>query len=349
MTVHLIAALPGTGKTNYVVGSLIPELLKTDKNRPIFLLNFNLLPAFFELYHEVQLLTVPTHNEHAQLDAVAYQNKFFPVVKDDTHQYPHVRAWLPDGAILIIDEAQHFFPSERNYRLPPCDFLRYLQTHRHFGHDFYFISQSGQLLDTHIRKQCGAYLRLIRPFGQRYFRLERYSQYLPDDRLKSTSRESKKRVPFVKQAFKLYQSTVQDTIKPRVPFKLVLLLFSIVFVAVLMWFTLSVLSGSGGKDVKKEPEKIKPASELPQKIPILSPYVLVGGARFGNRYVYLFAESVTCLQRKETYLLERGVKIQPIDSRSVRLDGRLHSLTYCVSPVQPSGFKKTNDKDEPKI
>ena len=328
MTVHIVAGLAGSGKTNYVFGTLIKELSKS--KRPIYLLNFDLNPDFFEVYPDVVELDEKIKPYDGLGDIVAYQNQAFPVVHSDD-SYGNIREWLPAGAVLLIDEAQHFFSAERNYRKPPSDFVKYLQTHRHDGHDFYFITQSAQLLDTHIRKHCGAYFRLVRPFGLPYSRIERYSVYASDDKLKPVNKEYGKRVKFDKQAFKLYKSTVVDTVKPRMPFKLFLFIFLIFFI---IWLVSSAFGYLGSGEVvvdKTAKEQLQAKTEaIEKKITLSEEYILVGGTRLGNEYRYIFAESATCIQRIHFYLLAKGHRIQPLDARSVRLNGRILTLSGCV-------------------
>ncbi|EIJ44009.1 zonula occludens toxin [Beggiatoa alba B18LD] len=329
MTVHIIAGLAGSGKTNYIVGTLIKDLAKS--KRPIYLLNFDLTPEFFEVYPDILELDEKIHRFDGLGDVVAYQNQAFPVVYSES-SYGNIRDWLPAGAVLLVDEAQHFFPSERNYRKPPSEFLKYLQTHRHDGHDFYFITQSAQLLDTHIRKHCGAYFRLVRPFGLPYSRLERYSVYASDDKLKPVNKEYGKRVKFDKQAFKLYKSTVVDTVKPRMPFKLFLFIFLIFFI---IWLVSSAFGYLGSGDVvvdKTAKEQLQQAKTegIEKKLTLSEEYILVGGSRFGSNYNYIFAESATCISRRLVDLLAKGHRVQPLDARSVRLNGRILTISACV-------------------
>ncbi len=338
---HVIAGLPGSGKTNHVVGTLIKELL--DAGRSVYLLNFHLTEDFYDTYHEVMTLDDKIKPFDNVGDVTVYQNTFFSVLHPAGDIYPNIRHWLPAGSVLIIDEAQHYFPSERNYRKPPSDFLRYLQTHRHEGHDFYFLTQSGQLLDTHIRKQCGAYFRLVRPFGWAYSRIERYSVYAPDDRLKPVNLEYKKRVRFNKQAFKLYTSTVVDTVKARTPFKLVIF-FALIFGLILLGFFLYGFFGRGDIVVDKTVQEqlrqkaVNESSQQKTEGIDKNEYILVGGAKMGANYLYFFADSVTCVQHRFDDLLARGYRIQPLSTRSVRLNGHLLTLAVCV--VQNNSLNK---------
>lgn len=63
-------------------------------------------------------------------------------------------------------------------------------------------------------------------------------------------------------------------------------------------------------------------------------YVLVGVSRIGNRHNYIFADTKDCTQRNGSYLLQHGFSIEPVDSRSVRVNGRYQPLTDCIIPVQ---------------
>ncbi len=63
-------------------------------------------------------------------------------------------------------------------------------------------------------------------------------------------------------------------------------------------------------------------------------YVLVGVSRIGNKHNYFFADTKDCTQRNGAYLLQQGFTLEPVDSRSVRVNGRYQALTDCVKPVQ---------------
>lgn len=78
-----------------------------------------------------------------------------------------VKSWpdhLPDGAVLVVDEAQQIWPGRPSSKPVPAG-LTALETHRHHGWDIIFISQDPSLLDTHARKLCNEQYHFSRPFG----------------------------------------------------------------------------------------------------------------------------------------------------------------------------------------
>ena len=70
---------------------------------------------------------------------------------------------VPEGGIVIIDEAQQLFPVRPSSREVPAG-LKALETHRHKGWDVIFITQEPGLLDSHARKIANEHFHYVRPF-----------------------------------------------------------------------------------------------------------------------------------------------------------------------------------------
>ena len=79
------------------------------------------------------------------------------------------RKWqdLPDGAILICDEAQNEFPVRASSEKLP-EYVRGLSEHRRRGFDFFMITQHPQNIDMFVRRLIGSpgyHRHLKRAFG----------------------------------------------------------------------------------------------------------------------------------------------------------------------------------------
>lgn len=118
--ITLITGLPGTGKTAFAVSELMMI-----KDRPIFV-------------DGIKDLTIP----HEKADSIL-----------EWHN------WLPDGSILVVDEAQRIFRPRSNGSLVPVA-ISELETHRHKGVDIWFITQNPLLLDSNIRRLVGRHLHI---------------------------------------------------------------------------------------------------------------------------------------------------------------------------------------------
>ncbi|WP_118802024.1 zonular occludens toxin family protein [Neisseria lactamica] len=114
---YLFTGVPGSGKTLNVVSMLAkrPDL----KNRPLFI---DGIPDL-QIPHE-------------------------PIPEGESIQtWPK---WAPTGAIIVVDECQRIFrPRPSGSKVP--DYVSELETHRHRGLDFFFITQHPRLIDANLR------------------------------------------------------------------------------------------------------------------------------------------------------------------------------------------------------
>lgn len=79
---------------------------------------------------------------------------------------------MPDGSLVILDEAQRFFPPRGTQSMPP-EHVSWLNVHRHRGFDLIFITQQPKLIDFGVRALVGKHVHYRRLFGgQRSMRYE---------------------------------------------------------------------------------------------------------------------------------------------------------------------------------
>ena len=129
---RLITGTPGSSKTSHTIARYLNE-----KSRPIYYRGIRLTEEGKQKlgWHELDDEQAKSWHEH-----------------------------VPDGAIVILDEAQQLFPVRAPAkRVPPG--LQALETHRHHGWDVEFITQEPTLLDSHARKICNEQFHYSRPFG----------------------------------------------------------------------------------------------------------------------------------------------------------------------------------------
>lgn len=142
---------------------------------------------------------------------------------------------VPEGAVVIVDEAQQLFPVRPSSRPVPAG-LTALETHRHKGWDVVFITQEPGLLDSHARKIANEHIHYVRPFGAPM--ITEYhcgtGAISPSNRA-DLARCSQKRKALPKGAFGLYKSAEVHTHKFRPP-RLLFVLGALVAVAAGSWW-----------------------------------------------------------------------------------------------------------------
>jgi len=180
--ITLITGTPGAGKTLYTVAMELPKF----KDRPLFI-------------DGIPDLTI-THLE-----------PLGPV--DKWHE------WIPDGAVLVIDEVQRIWRPRGNASAVPPG-VAALETHRHKGVDLVIITQHPNLLDPNIRRLVGRHLHVRRMFG--WNRAIVYEWDAATDPTRVTQ-AVKRSFTYPKKAFKLYKSSEMHTRRGnRLPLPVVL-------------------------------------------------------------------------------------------------------------------------------
>lgn len=182
--IFLITGSPGAGKTL----STIKFVNEDDqfKGRPIYYFNLNGLELDWNEINEEQL----KHWEQ-----------------------------LPDNSVIVADEAQRIFPKRGN-RDPIPQAVAALDTHRHRGFDFFFITQHPTLIDHDLRKFVGLHKHYERAFGLNSSKCLTWqkAQYGVDDyHIRKEAEVS--RFNFDKKYFKTYTSASVHNVKKRMPLK----------------------------------------------------------------------------------------------------------------------------------
>jgi zona occludens toxin len=162
--ITMFTGSPGAGKT----ASLVDFLSKLEGNRPIYA-------------DGLEGLKLP----HTPVDSSQWHTE------------------LPDGAILVIDEAQRVWrPRGSGAKVPES--VAALETHRHRGIDVYLTTQAPALIDSNVRNLVGRHVH-IRDTGV----FGRYWYEWPEVSTGMTWKTciNKKRYKLPKKAFDLYTSS----------------------------------------------------------------------------------------------------------------------------------------------
>ncbi len=159
----LFTGMPGAGKTAAMVDLLVSEL----KDRPLYV-------------DGVKGLKVP----HFECDA---------------------RRWhldLPDGAVLVVDEAQRVWRPRPAAAAVPED-VAAMETHRHQGIDIFMTTQNPRLIDSNVRGLIGrhVHIRDVGVLGRHWYEWPECS-----DAVAWRSCTNHRRYKLPKHVFDLYES-----------------------------------------------------------------------------------------------------------------------------------------------
>ena len=264
MSINLVTGTPGAGKTLYVVRELVEILLP--QNRPI--------------YHNIAGLEV--------------QSEYLHEISDEG-----VRSWFtfPEHSIFIFDECQRNFPPRNPMSTVP-QYISEFETHRHKGMDFYLITQGPSLIDRHIHPLVETHTHLYRPFGLKRSTVFKWNTVNPSPNPKQSRLTSQTRnFVFPKKYFAAYKSASQHTIKPRIPWVLILaapVLIIVVVGSMLLFryvmYENMVLAKAEEMTESGEAEQHVPSSEhtepAPFAIPVASPCASIVSVTGGRvRYI----------------------------------------------------------------
>lgn len=180
--ITLITGTPGAGKTAYAVAELFA--LQAQANRPLFVLG---IPDL-KLDHS----PVPPLDQWAVVQASAIDASF-----------QEANFTFPDGALVVVDEAQQVFrPRANGAAVPP--YVAAFERHRHSGLDFWLITQHPTLLDANVRKLIGKHIHIRSSWSGRQL-FERPEPFDPGSRTELNLAATRPyKLP--KKAFELYKS-----------------------------------------------------------------------------------------------------------------------------------------------
>lgn len=150
----------------------------------------------------------------------------------------------PDGSIIVIDEIQLVepFKSTKNKDEP---IVQDLTIHRHRGFDFYFITQSANLLHVQLKDLIGLHWHITVPWGW-VSKVYQYGSYRQNPNAVSIKMSAERKFNFSPpdRLFKLYKSTTINTHQKRIPYKAIILFLFVIFLAIAMF----IWAATGSKD-----------------------------------------------------------------------------------------------------
>lgn len=134
MTIRLVTATPGSGKTCLVVQWLLDEIDK------------GFYKEFYTNINNLRIMGVKKLPDNADWRTLNPNQS-----KDEPPK------------LVIIDEAQYFKAFMKENRSADNGIGKDLSTHRHYGIDIWFITQSTKLLNDYVLENVGEHVHLYRP------------------------------------------------------------------------------------------------------------------------------------------------------------------------------------------
>jgi zona occludens toxin len=209
--ITLITGSPGTGKTAWIIQELL-ELKKTQPYREIFI-------------HGIRDFTGFKHT------TVYCQSKLCDICRaanipdDQKYFVENWQDWYKPHFLIVVDEVQRIWSQANGHNC--TDAISRLQTHRHYGLDFWLVSQSPKLVHADVKAMVGKHIHLVSRWSGR-------KQYeFPECRDNTNARTDAvvRKYTLPKAIFKFYNSaevhTKQEKRKP-LAFYAVLIIFCVV-------------------------------------------------------------------------------------------------------------------------
>lgn len=238
--IELHTGVPGAGKTLNMVERLFKTVAKwKDKPelaRPIFVLG---IPDLALPHAIVPLKSVQIHKAGS------------PSLVPDWDA-------MPDGSLVIIDEAQGCFPPMSSATAAP-EHVAWLNTHRHRGFDIWLTTQHPKLIDGRVRALVGRHQHFRRLFGMG--RCVIYEWDACSDSLTGMSTAVTTQWSHPKNVFKFYKSAEIHTKQSfKLPKWLLVLPAGLILAAIFVPRAASVIAkGVSGQGLSAEQKPAPPA------------------------------------------------------------------------------------------
>lgn len=219
MSIRLVTGAIGSGKTSLVVHMLLTD--KDLKDRTIYVDGVTDL----KLPHE----TIPEGKS-----------------PKNWHE------WLPEGAVLIVDEAQRYWRTRHPSSAVPEE-LQKLEVSRHTANDFIFITQHPRQIDVHIKSLVTQHFHInVTQLGVR--KLSEWPSCKNPDSKQDMNEAIKKPFKLKKDAFEQYKSASEHLQLKRGKRKF-LYIFVPVLICLLGVAVYSVFFMTGFNDTLNKKEK----------------------------------------------------------------------------------------------
>lgn len=233
----LITGLNGQGKTLYLVGEvmrgLVKETLEIELGRRVP--RRLCVSGIRGLVIEHQVIDAPPTDPEKYVDTWRDQVREpgFPVVPDVHRMVQNWWLWCEPGDVIVVDECQRVFrPFAAGRRIPM--FIEKLETARHYGVQFVYVTQHPSLLHTNVRNLVGPHWHIARVLGGVRTVVYEWPVATNPDRTKSATKRFWKHD---KSAFGLYESSQLHTkFGQKIPFAVFGLVGGLAVLGGAAWF-----------------------------------------------------------------------------------------------------------------
>lgn len=236
MSISLLTAVPGGGKTSYAVWNVIKEA--HEKGQIIYTVG-------------IPKLTIPT----IELSYDQVRQWFRTTSNDDG--LPELDN-IEHGSIIVIDEVQRIWPATG---AKISDDIKELSVHRHYGLTFFLITQAPNLIHRNVLALVDRHLHIgVNWAGRKIYEWSEYCRSPSTKTSKDTAVTFNYKLP--KESFSLYHSATQHVqAKKRAPMTFYIFLVAVLLTIVFAYFGVQRVMAKTAPDVEVlAAEEVKPES-----------------------------------------------------------------------------------------
>lgn len=250
---------------------------------------------------------------------------------------------LPDGSVIVIDEAQRVFGAQDGRKARPEKVARF-ETHRHQGFDIHLITQHPSLLISHVRKLVGKHINMYRPYGGATLRRHEYEYCVdhPDKRSNfKLSQETK--VKLDSKYYGTYRSATVHTHKFKLPVYVWYIAPLALFIVGCMgyvWWTYTPAASAEAVAASSPGRTLSPAKSAPEEAGY-NPLKSAQGALSGEKPPLTADEYAASLKPR----------IEGIPGSAPRYDQLTQPKSFprltCASSTDPNMVFKARERGQP--
>lgn len=220
MSITLITAAPGAGKTIYAVWHLIKPAIEA--GRVVYTAGIPelKLPTISLSYSQVK--------RWADRQLIDVENPSGIPIPDD--EKPSLLSNVTEGALIVIDEVQYLWPASGSKE--PGEDIKYLTKHRHHGLEFVLITQAPQLIHKNVLAVVDKHIHMLSDWhGRKRYEWPEYCATVraTSSKLKAVSQ----RYELPKEAYGLYRSAsmhvTQKRKKPLMAYVVPIAFFALIY------------------------------------------------------------------------------------------------------------------------
>ena len=236
MDLNLVTGHPGASKTLNVLKEV--EERRINEARPVFYANIDELKLPWTKMADVEEL-----------------------VDDPTLITPHSWFNAPPGAIIVIDEAQDFYPAMSATAKQP-EYIMRMAKFRHLGYSMYLITQGPSLINVKIKEWVTPHIHYARVYGGWYSKKFVSERCVDNPRAKGALDQAMRSlVKIDKRYFGLYKSAAMHHTHTRTPVKMwLLVLVPLILVPTLFVTAFKMFNAQGEPSPQTDPAAVAPVA-----------------------------------------------------------------------------------------